>query len=52
MDESTKAIREFNISVEKISKHGERIKELKVLPQVDKEKVPIISLNEKELEEK
>jgi hypothetical protein len=38
--------------VEKISKHGERIKELKVLPQVDKEKAPVISLNEKELEEK
>ena len=52
VDESTKAIREFNISVEKISKHGERIKELKVLPRVDKEEVPIVSLSEKELKEK
>jgi hypothetical protein len=52
VDESTKAIREFNISVEKISKHGERIKELKVLPHVDKEEMPIVSLSEKDLKEK
>ena len=48
MDESTKAIREFNISVEKISKHGEKIKELKMLPQADNESAPVVSLNEKD----
>jgi len=44
VDESTKAIRDFNISVEKISKHGEKIKELKTIPQLDekKEKISII----------
>jgi hypothetical protein len=52
LDESTKAIREFNISVEKISKHGEKIKELKMLPQADKAEVSVISLDEKELKEK
>jgi hypothetical protein len=51
VDESTKAVREFNISVEKISKHGESIKELKVLPQASKVEVPIVSLSEKDLKE-
>jgi len=44
VDESTKAIQAFNISVDKISKHGEKIKELKVIPQLDekRETIPII----------
>jgi len=44
VDESTKAIQAFNVSVEKISKHGEKIKELKTTPQLDekKESIPII----------
>jgi DNA recombination protein RmuC len=48
VDESTKAIQAFNISVDKISKHGEKIKELKVIPQLDekREKIPIIPSKE------
>jgi len=44
VDESTKAIRDFNISVEKMSKHGEKIKELKTIPQLDEKKeiIPIV----------
>ncbi|CAG8547894.1 19118_t:CDS:2, partial [Racocetra fulgida] len=47
MDQSNKALQEFNTSVEKIVKHGEKIREVKTVPNLVQPAEPLASLPEK-----